>query len=232
MIVFVTVLHLSLHAQKGLRIGPSANLVSSRTYVMKDSLLPNNFNFRFKSGFNVALSFQYGFTDRFTLGWALGYTNKGYRIFNDSNKSGNMIKHNFGNIELPVNAIYKMRIGATSRMRALAGLTLNYQVGTKEKIVANKNNTFIAKEKSVNSLYPMLNLGVEIASEGKSGNVFVFGVYYKQAFTQMMDLSIYNSTDFSKNRLFGLGYRGSYVGIGFSYLFDISNFKRAEEFYY
>ncbi len=231
-VLFVLCLYFqqALFSQKGFRIGPSISLVSSRSYVL-DSL-PDNFNFRFKSGFNAAISLQYGFTDRFTLGTGIGYTNKGYRVFNDSNDNGNLLKHNFGNLEIPVNAIFKMRIGATSKMRALAGLTLNYQIGSTEKVLKNNNNTFVISEKSINTLYPMLNLGVEIGSEGKSGNMFVFGVYYKQSFTQMSELSIYNSSDLSQQRLFALGYRGSYVGIGISYLFDMKNFKREEEYFY
>ncbi len=231
-LLFVLCLYVqqSVFAQKGFRIGPSIGLASSRSHVL--DTLPDNFNFRFKSGFNVALSFQYGFTDRFTFGTGIGYTNKGYRIFNDSNSRGDLLKHNFGNLELPFNAIYRMRIGATSKMRALAGVTLNYQIGTTEKVLRNNNSTFVIAEKSINNLYPMLNLGVEIGSEGKSGNMFLFGVYYKQSFTQMSELSVFNQPDINQQRLFALGYRGSYISIGFSYLFDMKNFKRDEEFFY
>lgn len=219
-----------LYAQKGLKFGPAASFLSSRTYVT-DSL-PNNFNFRFKSGFSGGLSIQYGFTDRFVLGTGALFTSKGYRVFNDSNKNGNLIKHNFNNIEIPVNAIFKLRVGATSKMRALIGGTYNLSLDQSGKVLKNSNGTFVISEKSVNRSYPMLNLGLEIASENKGGNVLVFGVYYKQAFANKTELSVYNSSDLTKQRNFSLGYRGSYIGIGFSYLFDTKNLKKSEEFFY
>lgn len=230
LVLFILSTAVGLKAQKGFRIGPSAHVLSSKPFVV-DSL-PDNFNFRLKSGFNIGLDFQYGFDDRFTLGWGLGYTNKGYRLFNDSNSSGDLLKHNFSSIELPISAIYKMRLGVTSRMRAVAGLTLNYQVGSTEKVLMNKNESFVIREKSLNALYPLGHLGLEIASEGKSGNVFVFGVYYKQSLVNQTELSVFNTSDVTKNRVFSLGYRGSYIGLGFSYLFDIKNFKRSEEYFY
>ncbi len=219
-----------LSAQKGLRFGPAASFVSSRTNVM-DSL-PDNFNFRFKSGFSGGLSIQYGFTDRFVLGTGVLYTSKGYRVFNDSNKNGNLLKHNFNNIEIPVNAIFKLRVGATSKMRALIGGTFNYNMDQTGKVLKNNNGTFVISEKTISKSYPMLNLGLEIASENKGGGVMVFGVYYKQSFAQQSELSVYNSSDLTKPRNFSLGYRGSYIGIGFSYLFDVKNLKKSEEFFY
>lgn len=221
---------LQLNAQKGLRFGPAANFASSRAYVT-DSL-PNNFNFRFKSGFNGGLSVQYGFSDRFVLGSGILYANKGYRVFNDSNKNGNLIKHNFSNIEIPVNAIFKLRLGSTSKMRFLIGGTFNYGLDKSGKVLKNNNGTFVISEKIISKSYPMLNLGVEIASQNKSGNVLVFGVYYKQSFSNHVDLSIYNTSDLTKQRNFSLGYKGSYVSLGFSYLFDAKNLKKSEEFFY
>ena len=75
------------------------------------------------------------------------------------------------------NMIFKFKMGASSRMRFLLGGTLNYQLQTDQKILANEGNTFAIKESTQQQLYPMFNTGVEIASENKAGNVFVFGVY-------------------------------------------------------
>ena len=213
---------IQLQAQKGLRFGPSASFLSSRTYVT-DSL-PDNFNFRFKSGFSGGLSVQYGFTDRFVLGTGAMFTNKGYRVFNDSNRNGNLIKHNFNNIEVPLNAIFKLRIGAASKMRALVGGTFNVMLNQTNTVLKNNNSTFVISETTINKAYPMLNLGIEIASENKGGGVLVF--------ENQTELSVYNSSDLSKPRNFSLGYRGSYIGIGFSYLFDVKNLKKSEEFFY
>ena len=122
-------------------------------------------------------------------------------------------------------------MGASSRMRFLLGGTLNYQLQTDQKILANEGNTFAIKESTQQQLYPMFNTGVEIASENKAGNVFVFGVYYSQALSNQSILHISGSKA-SNTDVFSLGYRGSYIGIGLSYLFDLKNFKKEEVFFY
>lgn len=220
----------SASAQKGLRIGPTATFLSSRSYVI-DSL-PDNFNFRYKSGISGGFSLQYGFTERFVLGTGLNYTSKGYRVFNDTNSKGNLVKHNIGNIELPINAIFKMRIGSTSRMRGLVGTTLNYSLGKTSYTAKNTDGSFNIIEKNLNKIYPMLNLGLEIATENKGGNVFILGVYYKQSISNQAELNVYNSSNLTTNSRFNLGFRGSYLGIGVTYLFDTKNFKKTEEYFY
>lgn len=231
-IILIALLAISnlVTAQDGLRIGPNAMFLSSRPYVIES--LPDEFNFRFKSGYSGGLSIQYGFTQKFILGSGVNFTSKGYRVFNDTNSGGSLIKHNFNNIEVPINAIFKLRLGSTSKMRGIIGGTFNYMISKEDKVMKNNTGTFVISEKSVTNMYPMLNLGVEIASENKGGNIFVFGVYYKQAFSDQHNLSIYNTSDLSQNKLFNLAYRGTYIGVGLSYLFDIKNFKRSEEFFY
>jgi hypothetical protein len=227
--LFLFVLSATCFAQEGFKFGPQVAFISSRTHVL-DSL-PDNFNFRFKSGFKFGFTAQYGFTPKFVLSSGLSFVNKGFRVFNDTNSKGNLIKSNLSHIELPVNMILKFRMGASSRMRFLLGGTLNYQIKTTEKILANDGSTFVIREKNQNQIYPLLNTGVEIASENKAGNVFVFGVYYSQAFSNQSILHVSGSKNTSSD-IFSLGYRGSYIGIGLSYLFDLKNFKKEEVFFY
>ena len=216
-------------AQKGLKIGPQLNFISSRPHVI-DSL-PNNFNFRFKSGFKAGLSVQYGFSERTVFSTGLFYTNKGYRIYNDTNSQGDVIKHNSGLLELPMNLHFKLQVGSNAKMRFVLGGSMNYllQSNTMEK--RNAGNDFIVKETVQKAFYPMLNTGIEIANENASGNVFVFGVYYHQAFSNQALLGIKsNSSQIEPH--FNLGYRGTYIGIGITYLFNLNNLKKDEQFFY
>ena len=229
MALFVYATIFTVNGQEGFKIGPQVTILSSRSYV-KDSL-EDNFNFRYKSGFRIGLSAQYGFTQKFVLGSGLSFTNKGYRVFNDTNSSGNVLKRNHSHIELPVNMILKFRMGATSRMRFLLGATLNYQISSSDKTLKNDKESFIIREESIQTIYPMANLGVEIASESKSGNMFVFGVYYSQSFSEQTRLNVYTSAN-ATDKIFALGYRGTHIGIGLSYLFDFKNLKREEVFFY
>src|SRR5688572_16581481 len=94
----------AVKAQEGFRIGPTAMFLSSRSSVI-DSL-PNSFYFRYKSGFSFGISAQYGFTERFSLASGISFTSKGYRVFNDTNKNGDILRHNLTNIEVPLNMIF------------------------------------------------------------------------------------------------------------------------------
>ncbi len=216
-------------AQTGFRFGPTGMFLSSRSSVI--TTLPDRFYFRYKSGFGGGLAVQYGFTPGFTLGSGISYTYKGYRVFNDSNSQGTLLRHNMSNLELPVNMIFRIRMNTSSNLRGILGATLNYNMSKNGHEETNSNGSFIIREEIVNQVYPMANLGVEIANENKSGNVFCFGIHYKQAFTQNTHLKVYDSkTD--TDPLFLLGYRGSYIGVSFTYLFNPKNFKRDEEIFY
>lgn len=218
-----------VYAQKGFKIGPSVHYISSRASVI-DSL-PDNYNFRYKSGLGGGIAMQYGFTDAFTLGSGIAYSNKGYRMFNDSNRVDNLLKRNAGHLEVPVNAIFRFGRNRSSKIRILAGITASYMFNSSTKVLENKNRTFNIKEEVKTVFYPLANLGIEIASENKSGNVFVFGAYYKHAFTRQSRLGVYNS-DLSSAERFAVAFNGSYLSVGFSFLFDVKNFKRDEVFFY
>jgi opacity protein-like surface antigen len=230
---FVFVVWLSVFtkgsAQQGFRIGPTAMFLSSRSSVI-DSL-PDNYYFRYKSGFSLGFSAQYGFTPGFVLASGVSFTSKGYRLFNDTNKNGNLLKHNITNIEVPLNMIFKIRMNTSSNIRGILGVTVNSTLSKDMHEVVNKNRTFIIREQTVNKIYPMLNLGVEIANESKAGNLFCFGVNYRQGFERNTILNVYNKDGAAEPR-FPLGFRGSYLGISVTYLFNLKNLNKEEEFFY
>lgn len=76
--VFLLSLSATCFAQEGFKFGPSVAFISSRTHVLDK--LPDNYNFRFKSGFKFGFTAQYGFTPKFVLGTGLSFVNKGYQI--------------------------------------------------------------------------------------------------------------------------------------------------------
>lgn len=213
-------------AQQGFRIGPTGSVLLSRSSIT-DTLF-NNYNFRYKTGFNAGIRAQYGFTEGFGLSASVLLVSKGYRVFNDSNKHGNRIRHNFYNFEVPVNIFFNFKTGAT-RLRGVAGLAINSVLSKSGALQENSNSTFAIKEEVKTAFYPMINLGVEIYKVGNSGDAFIFSANYKQAFQQGTLLHVYNST--SNPELFALGFRGSYLSVGVSYLFNLKNLKRGEQFF-
>lgn len=218
-----------LKAQDGFKLGASIYGLTSRCSII-DSM-PERYNIRFRSGLGVGLNFRYGITPGFTLSSGAIFVHKGYRIFNDSNSNGFSLKHNINNIEVPLDMVFKLKTTMTSEIRGIIGGTMNFNISKSNKVLKNNNSTFIVTEKFVNKVYPMLNLGLEITKSNKIKNTFVFGVYFKYSFDFNTELGVNNNISQTKPN-FTLGYRGTYLGIGITYLFDSKNFKKNEEFFY
>ncbi len=221
---------LKVQAQEGFRIGPTAAFLSSRSSVIGS--LPNYFSFRYKSGFSGGISAQYGFTQSFTLASGVSFVSKGYRIFNDTNNNGNLLRHNLSHIEVPLHMIFRIRMNTSSNMRGVVGMSFNSILSKDKHQEVNKGNNFVVREEMKNQYYPTLNLGAEIANEDKSGNIFCFGLYYKQSFSRNTLLNVYNTTNPTAEPNVVLGYRGSYISVGITYLFNPKNFKREAEVFY
>lgn len=230
---FLTVAFMALvipvFGQTGFRIGPTASYLASKPYV-KDSL-PGSFNFRYKSGFNLGLTAFYGFTQKTGISAGIQISSKGYRIFNDSNRNGDVLKHNQTFLEIPIGFTYKQRLNSVSFVRENIGLTLCSQISSSVKEKSNSSGNFRITERMQNNFYPMLNLGIDIGNQAKNGNVFVFSVMFRQGFANNNDIEIYNSKTATKP-YFSLGHKGSYIGISISYLFNLKNFKNETEYYY
>ncbi len=218
----------NIQAQKGFRIGPTAAFTSSRLVVI-DSIA-DNFNFRFKSGFNAGVNMYYGFTPNFGLNLNVLATHKGYRLFNDSNKNGNILKHNQTHFEIPFHFVFRQRLNSISFFRLNFGGAITQMI-SKDKDYGNKNNSFRISENTKNTTYPMLSIGLEIGSQAKNGNVFLFGAFYKQALDKNTTINVFNNNTSTTPR-FNLGYRGSYIGLSLSYLFNLGNLKKQDDFFY
>jgi hypothetical protein len=217
-----------IYAQQGFRFGPNAFVISSRVSI-QDSL-PDNFNFRFKSGFGIGLTFQYGFASGISLSSGINYVSKGYRVFNDTNRNGDLLKKQITNIEIPLNLTFIIKHNSSSDIRGVIGMNYNMVLSKKDRLIENKNKSFIIKESFKQEAYPMLNLGLEVAKLNKIGNAMVFGLYYRHSFSSHTILNV--SRGEQSPTYFQLGYRGSYIGVGFSYLFNVKNLKKNEEFFY
>ncbi len=113
----------------------------------------------------------------------------------------------------------------------MIGVSMNSILSKDRHEEANENKTFIVREEIKQKLYPMLNVGIEIANENKTGNIFCFGVRYQQGFNNNTLLHVYNNENSSSPR-FDLGFKGSYIGVSVTYLFNPANFKKDEQFFY
>lgn len=215
-------------AQEGFRIGPSMQYATSKPSVI-DSL-PTNFNFRFRSGLSAGLHIHYGFSPKFSISVGGRFVSKGYRVFNDTNSNGNVVKHNQNHIEVPILISYKHRLNSVSFIRENVGLTFSQLIDSKSETTSNKNGSFKITETNEKKLNPLLTIGLEVGNESKRGNVFLFGVYYKHSFSELTKLNVYNSKS-SNTPYFNLNFKGSYLSLGVTYLFKL-NLKPKDEFFY
>jgi hypothetical protein len=229
LLLLLTLFSVSSYAQTGFRFGPSIGYIASKPKVI--DIIFNNYFIRFKSGFNVGVMAYYGFSDKFGMSVTANYTSKGYRLFNDSINNSVELKHNQSLIEIPINFILKQRLNSVSNIRENIGFTLSNLISTTEKEIKSDNGSFRIKETTKSTFYPMLNIGLEVSHEAKNNNVFVFGAFLKQGFSNNSNLAIFSNKT-SNTPLFNLGFKGSYIGISLSYLFNLSNLKKQEEFFY
>jgi hypothetical protein len=229
LIILIVLSFQNSYAQEGFRIGPMGSFLLSKPNVL--DTLPSEFGFRFKSGANIGVSMYYGFTPNFGITLNGLFTSKGYRIFNDSNQNGNELKHNISYIEIPVYINFRQRLHTNSFLRETIGVAFSTQVSASSNETINDNGSFRIVETSTKTMTPMLDVGIELGNEKKSGNLFLFGVHYKYAFSNNTNLGIYNNKT-STAPYFNLGFKGNYIGISLSYLFNLNNLKKEEEFFY
>ncbi len=215
-------------AQEGFRIGPSLQYATSKPSVI-DSL-PTNFNFRFRSGLSTGIHLHYGFSPKFSISLGGRFVSKGYRVFNDTNSNGNVVKHNQNHIEIPLLISYKHRLNSVAFIRENIGMTFSQLMDSKSVSTSNKNGTFKITETNEKKINPLFTLGLEVGNESKRGNVFLFGVYYKHSFSELTKLNVYNSNSSTKP-YFNLNFKGSYLSLGVTYLFKL-NLKPKDEFFY
>lgn len=217
-------------AQEGFRIGPTGSYFFSKPTQL-DSL-PNQFNFRYKSGFNAGVSMYYGFSPRFGIAANVLFTYKGYRIYNDSNKNGKTLKNNQSHLEIPIYLVFKQRFNTVSFVRENVGISISSMLSASKKEIKNDNGSYRIIEETKNTIYPMLHLGIEVGNENKAGNILLVGVNYNYAFKTNTKLGVYNTSNPQAAPYFNLGFKGGYIGVSFTYQFNLKNLKRQEEFFY
>ncbi len=217
------------YGQDGFKIGPSAYLVRGGAIPVDD--LPFNYNTRYRAGFGAGLTMRYGFTPFFSMSAGAFFVSKGYKIFNDTNRNGSVLKRNLSNFEIPLNFHFLIKRMSKTEARLVLGGTICNNITASSKTLSNKNGTFIVKENFKHKIYPMLNAGVEFTRTDKVKNTMVFSFMYRYSLATANELSVFSNPN-NNTRDFMSAQRGTYLGIGFTYLFDSRNFRKKEEFFY
>ncbi|MBC7425008.1 MAG: outer membrane beta-barrel protein [Bacteroidia bacterium] len=214
-------------SQKGVKIGVTLMPLFSKASTL--DTIPRTFSYRMKFGFGGGVNVLLGFAEKQGITTGFYFIQKGFRVYNDSQKQ---IKNTFSNLEIPLGYTIRQTLSSSSFVRETFGAAVNFSLNkkTNEEFSNEKRSFRIIQEEKI-KVYPMLYLGFEFGTQMHNGNMLFIGINYKQPFQSTSLLHVYNTSQ-NKPRLFDLGYRGSYIGIQVSYLFNLSNLKKPEEFFY
>lgn len=217
-------------AQKGFKMGVHVSTNFSRPTQL-DSI-SRNFQYRFNTGFGAGLLLDYGIKKNKGISLGFTYIEKGYRINNDTNSLGKNIKMKTKNYEIPIGINFRQNVGSGTFFRETFGLGFNFVADKYDSVVLyNKKdggNFRVEQVRSV-SFYPLFHMGIEYGTSTNNGNMFLFGINYKQGLGRPYSLNIYSSG--ISTPLFPMIYRGGYLSVGVTYLFNFQNVKKDEEFF-
>jgi hypothetical protein len=193
---------------------------------------PQNFSRRNRIGFNAGLQATYDVKPSVSLSFGLNYVNKGYKINNDTLGVNPSVVQKLHTLNLPVGVIFRQQFSGSSFIHEKAGFILNYTMRKDSVTLLNSSATprFRITDISKNIVYPMFYLGFGIGGKTETGDRYEFTVIYNQSFSTAADLRVEYGTNYAKK--FPLNYRGGFVQFGFSYYFNISNFKKSDEYFY
>jgi hypothetical protein len=193
---------------------------------------PQNFSRRNRIGYSFGLQGSYDIKRFVSLSFAVNYVNKGYKINNDTLLRNPSVVHKISTLNVPLGLIFRQNFSGNSFIHEKAGLILNYSLRKDSVTLYNSTSTprFRVTDISQNIIYPMFYLGFGIGGKLETGDRYEFTVTYNQSFATDGNLSVQYGTNYLKK--FPLNYRGGFIQFGFSYYFNLSNFKKSDEYFY
>lgn len=192
---------------------------------------PRNYSHRNKIGLGIGLAGQYDLRKMVSIQFAVNYIGKGYKINNDTLGSLSSITKTVNTINIPIGVAFKQNFNSSNFIMERFGFSGSFSLG-KDSSFTNNSNTdtkFRVVEKRVNPIYPMFYLGIGMGGTAENGDRYEFGITYYQSFSKDANLNLIHGANLKKTS--ALTYRGGFVYIGFSYYFNLTNFKRDSEYF-
>lgn len=190
-----------------------------------------NYSRRNKIGVSLGIAGQYDLRKMVTIHFGVSYVGKGYKINNDTLGTNPSVTRRINTINVPIGISFKQNFNSSNFILEKFGFAGSFDLG-KATTTTNNNNsvtTFRVVEKRINPIYPMFFLGIGMGGTAENGDRYEFGLTYYQSFSKNADLSVQHGTNLAKS--FPLTYRGGFLNIGFSYYFNLTNFKRTSDYF-
>lgn len=213
-----------------LMLGFNAGANFSRT--SNSDTFPVNFTKRNRLGVALGLNGIYDISSNAGIAFGANFIQKGYRINNDTLASSPDIVRKFWCLNVPLGLHFRQQFNAQNFITEKFGIIANFNFrGDTASFVNNdKKPAFRINESSVRNVYPMFYLGFAMGGTSENNNRYEFGITYTQSLSNDATMTVSHSEGLKKQ--FPLNYRGGFLHIGFSYYFNLSNFKKSSGYFY
>jgi hypothetical protein len=213
-----------------LKLGFNGGLNISR--VSNNDTFAPNFSRRNRLGPSLGLNGIYDINDNIGIAFSINAVSKGYKINNDTLNSEPDITRKFWSLTVPLGLHFKQQFNAQSFIVEKFGIVANYNFRKDSTTLANRatNPNFKVTEVSERNFYPMFYLGFGIGGMSENDNRYEFGITYMQSLSRDAFMRVKTAPDYKT--AFPLTYRGGFLLLGFTYYFNISNFKKSRDYFY
>jgi hypothetical protein len=213
-----------------LMLGFNAGGNFSRT--SNSDTFPENFTKRNRLGIALGLNGMYDISSNAGIAFGANFVQKGYRLNNDTLPINPDIVRKFWSINVPVGLHFRQQFNAQNFITEKFGIVANFNLRKDSTSLVNsdKNPAFRINEYSARNFYHMFYLGFAMGGTSENNNRYEFGVTYTQSLSNDATIMVSHSNGLKKQ--FPLNYRGGFLHIGFSYYFNLSNFKKSSGYFY
>ncbi len=229
-LTFLLGLGFSIQAQSKFLVGINAGVALSRATPL-DTLM-THFLRKNRTGLAFGISATFDLNRAVSFIGGINYVSKGYKINNDTHPSSPNIVRKLHSVTIPLGISFRQHFNSTNFIRENFGLVMSMNFRNDSTRLYNNENrkTFSVLETSLSNFYPMFFLGLEMGGKADNGDRYAIGVNYYQSFVRDSDVDLFAGPNMSRKA--PLSYRGGFLNISFTYYFNMTNFKKADEFFY
>lgn len=200
--------------------------------VFYSDTFPSQFSPRNRVGPMFGINGIFDINSSLSIAMAVNMVNKGYKINNDTMANNPDIVRKFWSMTIPLGLHFKQQFNAQNFIMEKFGLIGNFNFRKDSTVISNATTGSIYRltEISQRNFYPMFYLGFAIGGVSENYNRYEFGLTYTQSLSKDAIMRVNHGPDLSGS--FPLSYRGGFLQIGFTYYFNLSNFKKSSDYFY
>lgn len=208
-------------------IGPS--IAANFSKVGNGDTFAANFSRRNHLGISGGFEAMYDLSPSSSLIFGARAVTKGYKISNDTlSSSVGMLNRRVFSLVVPFGLSLRQKFNSSNYIKENFGVALNWNFVKDSTVLLNSpsNAAYKVVETSINKIYPMFFLGLELGGNTDNGNRYSFGVKYFQSFAKDASINVGYGENLAKK--FPLNYRGGFLEVGFTYYFNLQTIKKSK----